>query len=251
MRKSRILISASAVFFFSLATLKPGLAQTESDQQNLTPTVDPEIKQKVEQRIQDVLTAKDDQKRAFVGEITGINSVVEIETNQGTKQVKIDEKETAIIGLKRENLKAADLEINQYVIAMGYLDNNEVLEAKRVVITTKPETNSQSVVFGQVADKSSDGENILTLKHLKENKTYDVEVTKKTILAKKVDGKIEEIEFDEVETRNLLVVIGEKEDGNGFITAKTIRVVSPQTAPDQKENQSESPSLNPSLETEE
>ena len=227
------------------------MAQTESAEQKLTPTVDPEIKQKVEQRIQDVLTAKDDQKRAFIGEITEINSIIEIETSQGTKQVKIDEEETAIIGLKRENLEADDLEIDQYVIAMGYLGNGDVLEAKRIVITTKPEASSYAVVFGQVTDKSSDGENILTLKHLKQDKTYDVEVTKKTTITKRIDGEIEEIKFDEVETKDLLIVIGEKEDGNGFITAKTIRVVSAQNSPDQKDNQPESPTSTPSSKTEE
>ncbi len=199
----------------------PASGQTPSGE----PTIDPDIQEKVEERLQKVLTAQTEPKRAFYGKITDINSVLELQTSQGSNQVKIDT-ETTIIDQAKKEIEKADLEIDSYVIAMGYLDESGVLNAKRVLVTQpKPRLPDLQVIFGEVTDKSSD-EKIFTVKNFNQGAVYQVEVTTKSKLSQKVEGEIETITFDDLKIGDKLVTIGTaSEQDSHSLSAKTIYVL--------------------------
>lgn len=180
------------------------------------------VKEKVREKIEEV---KSGIPRAYVGEITQIGeSEFSIETRKETVQVKVTS-ETKIIGKGKQTLELKDLKIGDFCIAMGYLGENGTLEAKRIVIATKPKPPVREVVFGRVTDISSE-EKILTVKNEKKGLTYTVVVTDKTIITKKTDMKVEKVKFSAIEINDRVVAIGTPtENEEKLITAKIIHVI--------------------------
>ncbi|MBU3956819.1 hypothetical protein KKI19_00860 [Patescibacteria group bacterium] len=206
---------------------------------------DERIKQKVEERIEKVLsTAEEGQKRALVGTLKSIaNSTLTIETHGGNFQAKVAI-DAIILNEDREEIELDDLAIGNNLIAMGYFDNQNVLDAKRVVVTEEfqiPETES---VFGLVTDISQE-EKVLTIKHPKSATVYMVDVGTKTKITKSVEGEVKEIKFSDIKENDRLVVIGEPEENEEkIITASLIHVVtgaSPETTEEEEEQPSPSP----------
>ena len=120
----------------------------------------------------------------------------------------------------------ADLKIGNFVIAMGNLDPSGSFLGKRILVLAKqPEVASARLaVHGKVVDISQE-EKIISLKHLKQDLAYEIEITDETTITKKVGEKISKIKFEEIEIGDRLVAIGTKEKENGTITAKIVHVI--------------------------
>jgi hypothetical protein len=217
------------VFFLSLILVSPRvLAQSESTPA-AEPTADPEIKEKVEQRIQKVLNSQTGEKKAFVGQVSEIDDYLMIETKTGSVEINFDE-QTTFVGPEGEKIQADEIVEDEYIIAMGILASTDALEASRVVVIEKPEPLEKVSVFGTVSDTSSDGENILMLKRLKDDEVFEIEVTGKTIINQDQDGEIEKIKFEDINEGGRLIAIGTTENGNDtLLTATLIRVFSGET----------------------
>ena len=110
-----------------------------------------EIKEKIE-------------KRAYVGTINQItDSTITVSNFRGKQRVRLTE-ETTIIGLSKKEIKPNELALDDKVIAMGNLGDNEILEAKRVVVSTSPKNPpaKRLVFFGQIT-KIDSKNSLLTL----------------------------------------------------------------------------------------
>ena len=179
------------------------------------------VKEKVQERLDEVQKG---QKRAFVGEVSDLtNHTLILTVRQEEKQVRVSD-EATIINLKRQEIDFEDIEIGSHVIAMGYLEENGILDGRRIVVTEKPTPPVQRVAFGEMTDKSTE-ENVLTVKHPKKETVWSVEVTSKTRVTKKEDEEMETIKFDEIEIGDHLVAIGSPDTEENFIVAKLIHVV--------------------------
>lgn len=182
------------------------------------------VKEKVQEKIQEI---KKGIPRAYVGEITKIdidNSNFTLETRSKTLQITTNE-ETKIIGAKKENLQLADLKIGNFCIAMGYLTDENTLQAKRIVVIPKPKPPAREVAFGKVIDISAE-EKILTVKNERKGLTYTVEVTDKTMITKKLNNKIEKVNFSSIEINDHIVTVGTPtENEEKIITAKIIHII--------------------------
>ena len=180
------------------------------------------VKEIVREKIEEV---KMGQKRAFFGEISQISgSVITITNPRGERQIKVSE-DTKILSIGRKEIKLQDLEIGSFVIAMGYLGDNGILEARRIVVIEKPKPPAREVAFGKVTDISAE-EKILTVKNEKKGITYTVVVTEKTIITKKGETKIEKVNFSAIEKGDRVVAIGTPtENETKLITAKIIHVI--------------------------
>jgi len=170
--------------------------------------------------------AQKGQKAGFFGEISKItDSVLTLQTNnQGDKEIQIATDAAIIQNSKQVDIE--DLETGSFAIAMGYLEDNNFLDTKRLVIAKKTELPAREVVFGEVSDISSE-EEILTVKNEKKNLIYTVEINSKTVITKEVDNKIVKIKFEDIVNNDKLVVIGNpSENEHKIITAKIIRIIS-------------------------
>lgn len=199
-----------------------------------SPTTDPAIKEKVEERIQKVLNEKTENKRAFAGEIRVINSTIEIKTKTETKHLLLSETDLTIVGVKKEALEVQDLEIGDFVIAMGFLAENGTLDTRRIVIASKPKEDTRRVLFGKITDLTNDGENILTVKAFSGDKeqVFEIETTAKTGFFRKEKLDSEEIDFSDLAADSRVVIIGTPNAKNDkLISAQKIYLL-PETPAD-------------------
>jgi hypothetical protein len=217
-------ILALCTVFFALCTmlLSGAFAQTS------TPTdeeISPEIKEKVQERIE-AIEESANRKAAYFGTITDVsNSTLTIESVRGERKIKTDE-ETIFLGDKGQAIKLDDLEIEDFIIALGYLESDSYLLGKRIsVLAEEPEpVEPKEAVYGEVADISEE-EEVISLSSLKDETTYEIDVISKTTIEKKVGEKTEEIKFEEIEIGDRLAAVGIKENGNGTISASVIYLI--------------------------
>ena len=185
-----------------------------------------DIRQAIEKEVREKLDqAKKGQKAAFVGEITNISDLqLTLQTNQGEKQLNVAT-DAALIGRGGKKITLKDLKTGLFTIAMGFIEENDVLGVRRLVVSEKPKTVSKEIAFGKVTDISKE-ENVITIKNEKKNIIYTVEITDKTTITKKVDGKVQKIKLEVIETGDYLIAIGvPTENEHKLITAKIIHVI--------------------------
>jgi hypothetical protein len=219
------------------------LAQTPTD--TPTPTASQEIKEKVQERIDQI--KENAKKKAFWGTLKAINdTTLVLDSPKGEKRIKTDDT-TVFVDSTKKTVKISDLEIGNFVIAMGFWTENGTLQGKRIsVLKTAPKPAPARIAFmGKVTDIVSD-ENILSITQTKKDGlTYEVSVTSKTMLTKKVDASVKKILFGAIATDDRVVVIGLKEKNNNAVTAKIIHVISSSKVPTPTKNLSPTPTPKP------
>lgn len=217
------------LIFLSLFSFVPAVLAQSPTPDEAVKEIREAVKEKVRKNFEETQKG---QKKAFVGKITEVsNSTLTLETQTGKQQTKVEE-ETTIIGKNKNEIDFDDLEIDNYLIAMGYLSENGILQAKRVIVTEKAKTPNQQVAVGRVTDISAD-EKIITVKNEKKEIIYTVEATSKTIITQKSeDGKVEKVSFNKIKDDDWLVAIGTpSENEEKIITAKLIHFVPGKSKP--------------------
>jgi hypothetical protein len=220
--KFLIVVFLFSFFIFHLASITHG----QSPAEDATPAGVKEIREKVKEIVREKIEeVKKGQKRAYVGEISQIsNSLITVTNPRGEKQIRVSE-ETKILGIGRIQIKLKDLKIGNFLIAMGYLGDEDILEARRVVVAEKPILPVREVAFGEVTDISTE-EKILTVKNEKKGITYTVEVTGKTKITKKIETKIQKAKFSDIQKGDRLVAVGTPtQNEEKIITAKIIHII--------------------------
>lgn len=110
-----------------------------------------------------------DQTTSYIGTITDIlNNTIQIkDESENIKQISIS-KETSYINMLKKNVevKQTDLAIGDYIVAMGLVNGNKVLKAKRILI-------SSPVVEDKYEAK------IVTIENLSKTKINDITLPKK------------------------------------------------------------------------
>jgi len=180
------------------------------------------VREKVREKVQEV---RQGIPRAYFGEIKQISSQeFTLATRREEIQVVVGT-ETKIIGKNKQNLEFKDLKVGDFCIAMGYLTENKVLEAKRIVLIPKPKPPLRITIFGKVTDISEE-EKVLTVKNEKGGLTYTVATSEKTVITKKGEKRIEKTDFSAIEIGNRVIVVGTHKEGEEkIITAKIIHVI--------------------------
>jgi hypothetical protein len=165
--------------------------------------------------------AKAGQKRAFVGKLAEIfNSTLVLGTRLGERRAQIAT-DAAIISAGKE-IKFDSLEIGSSLICMGYLRPDEILDTRRVVAEKEEKAlPERTIVFGEIAD-IDEKEKIISVKQLKDGTVWQIEITSKTELTKKVEGAIEEADFADISLGDRLVAIGATVEGEEKTIAATL-----------------------------
>lgn len=238
----KIIYLLIAAYYLLLVPM--ALAQTPTPEgTTATPTSkDQEIKDRIQERIQEVRKAKNTAFWGTLKEIT--NSTLILDTPRGERRVKTNGETTFVLGKKE--IKITDLAIGNFIIAMGTLDQNGTLNAKRILALAKPPApaKSRQAVYGKVTDISED-EKILVLTHPKKGTIFQVQVTNSTIITKKVDGKIKKVNFSDIEVGDRVVAVGSKEKTDGTLTAKIIHVIPGKATGLEKETLTPTPTKKP------
>lgn len=191
---------------------------------------DEEIKENIKDRLEKAIKEKDVKvrlKRAWVGTLQSIaNHTLTIDTREGPKLASISAESTFVRLPKRAEVTAEDLEIGSYTIVMGYLDGNQVLSARRVVVQSEPPvTTKRQSHFATSLEYDSAGESITA--NLSSRETITLEVEEDTELSTAIDSQIKEAEIDDLRKaqRAIIIVKTEKEDEEETTTILRIHIL--------------------------
>ncbi|MBN1263231.1 MAG: hypothetical protein JW991_02645 [Candidatus Pacebacteria bacterium] len=226
--KKKTKITTLLIFFLFLTFPPLPLAQTSSGEAELIES----IRKKVEEKIEEKTEISQKQKRGFFGQVSDLfNQTIVLETDQGKKTAKIDQ-ETILIGANRQKIKFEDLEIDNYLITMGYSQSADQLETNRVVVISQPKQDNRIAVMGRIKNLERTQ---FDLEPLRNSQSWQVILTPKTIINQNDAGEIQELEPESLAEDSLLIIIGLSEEKNQ-ISAKTIRIVTlPSPIPESEE----------------
>ncbi|OGM76591.1 hypothetical protein A2210_01820 [Candidatus Woesebacteria bacterium RIFOXYA1_FULL_40_18] len=115
------------------------------------------IRERVQQKVDEVLK----KPKAFIGTITDISeNTLQIKTATGEIKQSSTTPDTVFVNSVKtaKEVKLADLAIGDFVVAMGLKNGNEVLEAKRVLITSP-------VLEPKIKVSMGDGSEVTTAKN--------------------------------------------------------------------------------------
>lgn len=183
------------------------------------------IKQNTIDRIQKIIDEKSEKasqalkKRAFVGKVSRVTTEsLSIETLRGEQNVKVSSKSTVLLFPKMQPLQLSDVEIGGFAIVMGYMNSDDVLDAKRILVVQTPLfPPKKKVSVGRVIDLSA---TTLSLK-LRNNDEEKIAVSKKT---KYLNSQGESIKRTDIDDNAEVVAIRLNAD-DASASASVVRLV--------------------------
>lgn len=108
----------------------------------------------VREKLKEKISTKSLKTTSYVGTITDISSgTIQIKSVQGDiKQMSLSDDTSFINTLKKNvEVKATDLAIGDYIVAMGFVNGNKVLDSKRILISDPVIKNNFETVFGTIS----------------------------------------------------------------------------------------------------
>ncbi len=186
------------------------------------------IQEKVEEKLNSIIN--DQERRSWIGIIKEkMETGFKLESGDKTRTVTIND-EVVIINEKRKSIEFDDLEVNQRLVAMGYAQIDNTLEAKRIVLLPKAVERKIKVIFGTIKDKSEENEILLVTTH--DEQEYELILGKETKLKQRVENKMEEIKYQEIKTgQKIIAVITPTKSNSSTYDVKSVLVISPSPAP--------------------
>lgn len=117
---------------------------------------DQEATDSVRKRVQQKVEAALSKPKAYLGTVTDIteNTIQIKSTKDEIQQVSViaDETDFIKIGKTKEAVKYSDVAIGDNIIAMGFINEDVVLDAKRVLLTQPAEPVTNKVIYGEVVE---------------------------------------------------------------------------------------------------
>jgi len=225
---SLIFARKSAVEAENGATPTAKVTILNDDQKEEIESLREEVKKKVEEKLKTITDEKSEvgKRRSWIGIIkektaAGLTLLVRGET----KQVKFDEG-IKIVNSARKDIKIDDLKPGIKVIAMGYVQEDESLLAKRIVVAGNLEPRKTKVVFGKITDKSKSGQILVIADANEEGKDYETIIDDKTKILQVVAGKIKKAKYDDFKIgQSVVVVLTPVKGQENRFTAKNILIL--------------------------
>jgi hypothetical protein len=129
--------------------------------------------------------------KAIAGTISKIeNSQITINNKNNSKIITTTE-DTVFVDAKKNKIKIDDLKSGQVILSMGYYNQYDGFDAKRIIVTTSDAVeNNNEIVFGKIADISQTS-NVLVLIPIKnKNVQYQIKTDSKTKIIDQNDNTL-------------------------------------------------------------
>lgn len=147
----KIFISLLVVTSLSAATLSVHAQTPATDS---AATIRDSVKQKVNEELAQI--KKGIAKKGFIGQVTAVSDATISLTNVfGQTRKVLIAADTTVKLLGGSDGTPADVKANLYILAMGDVDSQNTMTAKRLLVVAKPDTDTRSVVYGAVAKSST------------------------------------------------------------------------------------------------
>lgn len=204
-----------ALTILSLFLLPTPLVAQETPESTKSNSLTNKIKERLQETaeegldtIRDEITSKSKtpKKKAFVGSIKSLNeTTISLEYKSHTLNINLDDTTQIIKSSGKKDLTIDDLEIDDFIIAMGFVSpESEDLAAKRVLLISSPEPQaSRQLLNGKINE--IDGNKISI-------DSKSLVITNKTNLKVKdiKDPEVEDLELDD----NLFAIVTLDQNGD-------------------------------------
>lgn len=187
------------------------------DQETVTKNIKDRIEKIIDEKSEEA--AQSMKKRAFVGKVSRVTTEsLSIETLRGEQHVKVSSKSTVLLFPKMQILQLSDIEIGGFAIVMGYINGDDVLEARRILVVQTPLfPPKKKVIIGRVIDLSS---TMLSIK-LRNNEEEKISVSKKTVY---LDSQGETLKRTEIDDNDEVIAIRLNGD-DASTSASVVRLI--------------------------
>jgi hypothetical protein len=163
------------------------------------------LKEKVEEKIEKAANVS----QAYIGTITDIvESSIQIKSSDDEiKQISINQEEASLVKVNKttKNIEFSDVAIGDFIIAMGYLkENNGVLEAKRIVVSDPFDFKDKLAIKGTIKEINKENLLIETFNNIE----ISVDMDSKVDLTIQKGDEVKDIRFNQFNVRDSVIVVG-------------------------------------------
>ncbi|HKY73839.1 MAG TPA: hypothetical protein VJ246_00835 [Patescibacteria group bacterium] len=149
------------------AKVSTSSAKTATPSASQDPTVTQNIKDRIEKILDEKTESAKEQlrKRAYVGRVERVNTeFVTIKTLNGEQTIRLLPDMTMILSFPRlQAMQLQEMEIGGFVVVMGYLNQDDVLEARRILVAATPLfPPTKKVIVGTVSEITSTKIRVIT-----------------------------------------------------------------------------------------
>ncbi len=163
---------------------------------------------------------KELQNKAYVGVIKSVSKdAITIATDKGTRLININDY-TQYVNLVKSTGKSKsskDLVVDDYIVALGDVDETSVLTAKKIIKFTAPKEEERKTVFGEITSLEDSTLTITT----KENQSITINVGTGTLFK---TAKSQTASFADVKQNKPIIVAGVSPK-SGVIDAEFIYIL--------------------------
>jgi hypothetical protein len=127
------------------------LTQADGDSVEATDETEDSIRTKVQEKITEAL----ENPIAYLGTVTDLaEGTIQIKSAAGEIHQAATTAESVVIadGASPKQVKLTDIAIGDFIVAMGFTNGNHVLDAKRILITSEPETSSRGAILARTSE---------------------------------------------------------------------------------------------------
>jgi len=231
----------------------PALALAQSEDATSSSNVDPEtVKENIKKRIQKAVENNTSEMLGIkMGPIIGWVGTIESITSDSLTIVSTDTSRIVAVptnasivrtsaGVKKSDAKLEDLAIGDFIIAMGRVDDDDVLNTIRIVAAdTKPMPITKKVVLGQITDIDSKAD-LITITPPNGSTPVILELTTKSALRQKDTG--DKLKLTNLDPGDQIVAIYEPDskdpETNNLLLLHRLNTPQPSPSPTPKSSSS-------------
>jgi hypothetical protein len=190
----KVLVVYSSAFQLQTVNATPGIASGEAS-----------INENVAQKV----AAAMNRPKAYLGVVTDItNTTIQIkDIDSQIQQISVGSTGLSVVDTKGTNnkqIKLTDIAIGDFIVAMGYINSNQVLSAQRILITDPLSTSQLSISLSSVTTVTKKS---LTVTDIKSGQSATLTPDKNTEITSYVNAKTSSIKITGVNTNDLVIYV--------------------------------------------
>lgn len=157
------------------------------------------------------------QNKAYIGTVkTKSTNTLTLASQGGPKLVTLNQDTVYESKVSKKKFSATLIQDEDFVVALGDIDDESVLIARKLILLPTPTEKSKNSLWGQVIVTS---DKLITIKD-RDSKNHAISVSTKTKLKKGVD----EITLSDIKNTNFIIVSGNLND-NDIMEASLVYVI--------------------------
>lgn len=145
--------------------------------------------------------------RAYIGIVTDIaESTIQIKsTDSQIQQISTNKLDIVVVNVKgttNKIVKLADIAIGDFIVAMGYIDDNDVLDVQRILIADSPIEPKIGIYLQRVKIV---GKNSLDLINIENGESVTITPGRNTVVNSFTEGKLKIIKLSGISESGLII----------------------------------------------